>query len=453
MKRWKKTAALSALLMGVSAIPALAGDLPVDGPADALPISAPADAVPILAPSEVGSLVRLVGVVEWVDLEGGYWAVAGTRLIGDPEEFARFAGQEVVIEGTEFTGISFYMVPAIQVTSIRPAGEVEAMAPALRDVSANAPLPKEIRVDGKPVARDLGSPTVADGVLLVPLRAIAEAMGAQVTWDGEARAVRVDLPDRTVIFRIGEKEAEVREAAAAPAGGTRVSMAQPAQIIAERTMISADALTTALGLRQAEAEEGVLSLVGAVVNRTPPVETTAPDEAMQDRLYGKIRQVEDGRVLVEGPPMSNGEPMLIWVTVSDETQITVGESAGTAADLQVGAEVIVELSGPILESFPARGGAASIVVVPRRKADILTGVIREIADGRILLEGEAMSSGEPFLAWLAVGENTTILVGDAAGTVDDLKVGARVEVTVAGPMLMSYPARGGAASIRVLVDQ
>ena len=36
---------------------------------------------------------------------------------------------------------------------------------------------------GERVSGDLGSPVTADGVLFVPLRAIAEALGAEVTWD------------------------------------------------------------------------------------------------------------------------------------------------------------------------------------------------------------------------------------------------------------------------------
>src|SRR5690606_6260103 len=158
--------------------------------------------------------------------------------------------------------------------------------------------------------------------------------------------------------RIGLQEAEVLDAAAKSDDSSRVAMAQPAQIIDDRTMISADAITTVLGLRQTEAEEGVMNLVsGAVTHVNVPEELTAPDEAMQGgRLRGTSSQVEDGRFLLEGPLRSNGEPMLIWLTISDETQITVGEGAGTAADLEVGREVVVELSGPILESYPAQGG-------------------------------------------------------------------------------------------------
>lgn len=444
MKRWKKTAALSALLMTVAAVPAAARDL--DEPVTAQPISAPVDVAPILAPEEIGAYMRLMGPVEWVDLEGGYWAVGGMRLIGDNELFKQYEGMEVVVEGREFTGISFYMVPAIEVIRIRPAGEVEALSPLSWDVPANAPLPREIWVNGAPIATNLGSPVVVDGILFVPLRAIAEAAGAEVTWDGALRQVHVRLGDRAAVFRIGGQEAELRLDGPESAEPNRIALAKPVQIIDDRTMIPADAISTVLGLSQVPADEGVMSLVPASQLVLP-----GPEAIQQEGRYvGRISQVEEGRILLEGPPMANGEPELIWLTITDETKITVGDAVGTAADLQVGAEIVVEVSGPILESYPARAAAASIMVVPAPRADVLTGTIKEIADGRILLEGAPMDSGEPFLAWLAIEENTKILVGDAEGSASDLKVGARVEVEVTGPMLMSYPAQGGAAVIRVL---
>lgn len=436
MKQWKKTAALSALLVTVSAVPALAQSeiIPI-----LAPISAPAEDAP-------ASVIRITGPVTYVDLEGGFYAVDGWRLNG-PDDYSQYLGKTVVVTGTEFTGMSIYMVKAINVESIEPVD-----SPLQWDVPATAPVPDAVWVHGEPVG--LGEkPVVVDGVLMLPLRPIAEAAGGVVTWDGELQQVHVRLPGRTALFWIGQQEAELNEDGVMYLVRNMIKMAQPAQLIGGRTMIPADALSTVLGLTQVKAEEGVMSLVtGPVVDLTQPMPAPgpAPEQAASDRLVGKITQVEEGRILVEGPAMSNGEPMLIWLRLNDSTVITVGEAAGTLADLTVGAEVIVELSGPIMESYPAQGGAASILVVPAPKAEVITGVIKEYKDGRILLEGPAMSSGEPLLVWLAVSEKTPITVGDAAGTLADLTVGARVEATVSGPMLMSYPAQGAADAIKVL---
>src|SRR5690606_39772386 len=79
--------------------------------------------------------------------------------------------------------------------------------------------------DALPISGDLGSPVTADGVLFVPLRAIAEALGAEVTWDQDERLARVALPDRTVVFRIGQQEAEDRKSTRLNSSHVKISYA------------------------------------------------------------------------------------------------------------------------------------------------------------------------------------------------------------------------------------
>lgn len=451
MQHWKRTAALSALLVTVSAVPAAANGLvrTISAPVVAKPISMPVEVVPISAPSDgmipvpggIGTSMRISGTVEWVDLEGGFYAVDGWRLIGDREQFAKLLGQQVVVIGAEFKGISFQMVPAIEVASIELAAQAVPQGP----VDARSPLPATILVDGKPVDFALGAPAVSDGVLLVPLRSIAEALGGKVTWDPATRGIHIDLPGRTATFAIGQPEAEMNEDGVYYIQRNMIKMAAAPVIKGDRTLISADALTNVLGLSQVKAEEGVLSLVSGRAEVLTP-----PEETAELKLVGKVNQVEEGRILVEGAQMSNVAPMLIWIRLTDETKIAVGEAAGSVADLTVGAEVIVELSGPILESYPAQGGAASIQVIPAAQADVISGTIEAVDEnGRILVVGPAMPTGEPIKVWFALNEETKITVGGAEGTKADLTVGAKVDVVASGPMLMSYPAQGGAVSVNV----
>ncbi|MGB4482459.1 MAG: DUF3221 domain-containing protein, partial [bacterium] len=71
------------------------------------------------------------------------------------------------------------------------------------------------------------------------------------------------------------------------------------------------------------------------------------------------------KILVEGGPMASGEPSLTWVTLFEDTEITRGEGGEkvTPADLAVGQEVEVLVSGAILMSYPARAGAAAVVIL------------------------------------------------------------------------------------------
>lgn len=53
------------------------------------------------------------------------------------------------------------------------------------------------------------APQIISGRLLIPAREYLEAMGATIAWDGSARRVTVVAGERVVLFTIGEKEAMV----------------------------------------------------------------------------------------------------------------------------------------------------------------------------------------------------------------------------------------------------
>ena len=80
-------------------------------------------------------------------------------------------------------------------------------------------------------------------------------------------------------------------------------------------------------------------------------------------------------------------------------------------------------------------------------------VHRDNQDIRILLEGDKpMSSGEPWLAWVAIDDDTHIVWMDSERTAHkgDLEEGVRIEVWFEGPLLTSYPAQGYAGAIAIL---
>ncbi|MBO5370356.1 MAG: copper amine oxidase N-terminal domain-containing protein, partial [Clostridia bacterium] len=52
-------------------------------------------------------------------------------------------------------------------------------------------------------------PTITDGRTLVPLRAIFEALGAKVEWNGETQTITATKDDKTVVLTIGSNEMTV----------------------------------------------------------------------------------------------------------------------------------------------------------------------------------------------------------------------------------------------------
>ncbi len=83
------------------------------------------------------------------------------------------------------------------------------------------------------------NPEILDGRTLVPLRSIFEAMGAEVSWDGEARTAIATRDGITVTVPIGSYEVYKN--------ATAIAVDVPAQIINGRTMVPARVLAEAFG--------------------------------------------------------------------------------------------------------------------------------------------------------------------------------------------------------------
>jgi len=89
---------------------------------------------------------------------------------------------------------------------------------------------------------------------------------------------------------------------------------------------------------------------------------------------GYITSISGDSVLVEADPASEWEGDKGYFTVTGETEILrlVGGDAvapATFEELEVGQLVEATYSGPILESYPPRGGAGSIVILEDPSGD------------------------------------------------------------------------------------
>ncbi|MDB4896403.1 MAG: hypothetical protein JWN15_2665 [Firmicutes bacterium] len=219
-------------------------------------------------------------------------------------------------------------------TEAGPGKIPSVLLPAAAAADVNQ-VPTAVTVDGKSVKFDKG-PVMVAGVLMVPVRAIAEAAGGTVTWDPAVKLIHVRMPERMI------------------------QMKQPPTLVAGRTLISADALSGIFGFQVQTGTDSAIVL-------TSPVK--AAPGAGQQAERGTITQVEAGehpRVLLAGDRMANSEQRLTWASITSSTRITVREAAqtraGAVADLQVGPQVEITWAGPLMLSYPAQGTAAEIVI-------------------------------------------------------------------------------------------
>ncbi|MCR4441903.1 MAG: copper amine oxidase N-terminal domain-containing protein [Peptococcaceae bacterium] len=78
-----------------------------------------------------------------------------------------------------------------------------------------------------------------NGTTLVPLRAIFEALGAQVGWDEETRTVTAFKNDRAIVLSIGSRTGYVNN--------QPVALAEPARIEEGRTFVPLRFVSESLG--------------------------------------------------------------------------------------------------------------------------------------------------------------------------------------------------------------
>lgn len=145
---------------------------------------------------------------------------------------------------------------------------------SLIGISAHAA--PSVELNGKAIEFTDQEPVIIDNRTLIPVRDVLEAMGAEVDWLAEERAVVAMRDMNTVIIRINDSNII--------SNGVPAAIDVPAQIINSRTMLPARAVVEALG--------GSVDWDGAAQK----VIITTP----QPEHGGNISYINDSTVLTDG---------------------------------------------------------------------------------------------------------------------------------------------------------
>jgi len=156
---------------------------------------------------------------------------------------------------------------------------------------------QEASVNGRQVVLD-AVPAVDNGVTLVPLRFVSEALGAAVHWDGATGRISVRSDDVKIVMSLGERRATVNEEEVALAAAPRAEQGRtlvPLRFIGE-------ALSASVHYEPA-AKAITISLI--LISKTPP---TARFTFAQPRVRpGEPVQVIDQSSHPEGVPLADRE--------------------------------------------------------------------------------------------------------------------------------------------------
>ncbi len=171
-----------------------------------------------------------------------------------------------------------------------------------------------VTIDGKTLESDTPA-QIVNGRTLVPLRAIFEALGAEVSWDGNEKSVSADKGSASIYMKIDADSFTVN-------GDTR-TLDVPASIINGRTMVPARAVSESLGcnVNWDSAGKTVIITTGSGSTEVPGFDDR---ELISGSLngYGELR-FDDGSVykgeLKNGS--REGEGSILYDNCEDENDI------------------------------------------------------------------------------------------------------------------------------------
>ncbi len=83
------------------------------------------------------------------------------------------------------------------------------------------------------------SPTIVDSRTLVPVRFVAESLGAEVGWDNDTKKITIDLDGKQIVMTLNDKNYTV--------DGEAFELDVPAQVMYERTMVPVRVVSEAFG--------------------------------------------------------------------------------------------------------------------------------------------------------------------------------------------------------------
>ena len=139
-----------------------------------------------------------------------YSTVENNITVKDTKSFADYKnGDYTVLEGSEILEKipDWEPIPYEKIGLRNDAEEIAEQSVLLSIGSPRAvALGKETFVDAANLAVQ---PVVLDGRTLVPVRFIAESFGATVGWEGETQTVTVQLGDTTITLQIGSRDMTV----------------------------------------------------------------------------------------------------------------------------------------------------------------------------------------------------------------------------------------------------
>lgn len=278
--------------------------------------------------------------------------------------------------------------------------------------------PCTLTVDGKAVEEEI---ILRDDATMLPLRAMAEAIGYTVSWQAESgTAVLSGISDDIFVK---------------PVSATARSAEKNAEIHNDKTYVPIEFVNEVLGLAyDVDENNGNINIY-------------VTEELAAEKSTVTVNSVEEGKISVNDENI--GEVILM---ISEETEISKDGEKTELSEIKEGDKLAVLYSPAMTMSLPPQCTAVSIEILSENNKEeqnenvSFDGEVLEIAeDGMVVVSSENYKNGIA----LKITENTRIThsVNKRIYKAEDLEVGMKISGEHSAAMTRSIPPQTEAFSI------
>ena len=260
-----------------------------------------------------------------------------------------------------------------------------------------------------------------NGTKMIPLRAICEALGFEVTWNNEAR--RIELIKLPAYITLTPDSDGYTFAKTAP-----IQLGKAPILKDDRTYVPINFIDEIL--QGSYDEEGGLNILWGV-----------DSTGLESTVY--VKEVTEEGFLVED--FYRGD---IRIAISDETVIVDSEgNAVKKEDVDTSKELIIEYSEAMTMSLPPLANATKITVTNEIAKPVISGEITEIVTENDKIVQIVLGDNEN-----ALNVNEELIVTDLEGNPVELKKGMNIKALTNGMATRSIPPQPPTISILVTDD-
>lgn len=304
------------------------------------------------------------------------------------------------------------------------------------EASAKKAVPKEVekvtvKINGVTIENE-GGYMKENGTMMIPLRAVSEALGYNVSYKQEAKMVELTRGAHWITVKLGEDSYGFGKMAPQKLGTIP-------EIIDGRTFVPSSFVTEILYLEMRQEGRNVINIISADSKELPFIVG----------LIASIENVTDGvKIELDNENSSEGYQKIFLITDNETTVINPLTNEKAAIENLKAGDRIRGFYGPVVaEVYPPQSYTNRIELIGDKavKRNVITN-IEEVGNDRYILVG-TMENGVRLL----MTADTSIVTSDNEPLlVEDLQVGMEVDAFYGPIQTMSLPPMSSAVKIIVL---